>query len=34
MKFSFGSKLLGAIGHTEMHEEIQNTVKQVNRDKI
>jgi hypothetical protein len=27
------SKLLGAIGHAEMEKEIQNTVKQVNRDK-
>jgi hypothetical protein len=25
--------LLGAIGHAEMEKEIQNTVKQVNRDK-
>jgi hypothetical protein len=28
------SKLLGSIGHAEMEKEIQNTVKQVNRDKI
>ena len=26
--------MLGAIGHAEMEKEIQNTVKQVNRDKI
>jgi hypothetical protein len=27
------SKSLGSIGHAEMEKEIQNTVKQVNRDK-
>jgi hypothetical protein len=32
-KHALGSKLLGAIGHAEMEKEIQNTVKQVNRDK-
>ena len=32
-KHALESKLLGAIGHAEMHKEIQNTVKQVNRDK-
>jgi hypothetical protein len=28
------SKLLGAIGHAEMEKAIQNTVEQVNRDKV
>jgi hypothetical protein len=32
-KRALESKLLGAIGHAEMEKEIQNTVKQVNRDK-
>jgi hypothetical protein len=32
-KHSLESKLLGSIGHPEMEKEIQNTVKQVNRDK-
>jgi hypothetical protein len=32
-KHALESKLLGAIGHAEMEKEIQNTVKQVNRDK-
>jgi hypothetical protein len=32
-KHALESKLLGAIGHTEMEKDIQNTVKQVNRDK-
>ena len=31
-KHAMESKLLGAIGHAELHKEIQNTVKQVNRD--
>jgi hypothetical protein len=33
-KHALESKLLGSIGHAEMEKEIQNTVKQVNRDKI
>ena len=33
-KHALESKLLGAIGHAEMEREIQNTVKQVNRDKV
>jgi hypothetical protein len=33
-KHALESKLLSAIGHAEMEKEIQNTVKQVNRDKI
>jgi hypothetical protein len=32
-KHALESKLLGSIGHAEMEKEIQNTVKQVNRDK-
>jgi uncharacterized membrane protein len=32
-KYALESKLLGSIGHAEMEKEIQNTVKQVNRDK-
>jgi hypothetical protein len=33
-KHALESKLLGSIGHAEMEKEIQNTVKQVNIDKI
>jgi hypothetical protein len=32
-KRALESKLLGAIGHAEMEKEIQNAVRQVNRDK-
>jgi hypothetical protein len=32
-KHALESKLLGSIGHAEMEKEIQNTVKQVNKDK-